>query len=65
MIKNVFEQRGEMFKNIVVPFTDGKRAYNVVANLEKTYKSEGEELIRLMRSRSCWLILMMLERAFA
>ena len=43
---NVFEQRGEMFKNIVVPFTDGKRAYNVVANLEKTYKSEGEELIR-------------------
>ena len=37
MIKNVFEQRGEMFKNIVVPFTDGKRAYNVVANLEKTY----------------------------
>mgnify|MGYP000103854823 CR=1 FL=1 len=35
-----------MFKNIVVPFTDGKRAYNVVANLEKTYKSEGEELIR-------------------
>ena len=46
VIKNVFEQRGEMFKNIVVPFTDGKRAYNVVANLEKTYKSEGEELIR-------------------
>ena len=30
----------------MVPFTDGKRAYNVVANLEKTYKSEGEELIR-------------------
>ena len=46
VIKNVFEQRGEMFKNIVVPFTDGKRAYNVVANLEKTYRSEGEELIR-------------------
>ena len=46
VIKNVFEQRGDMFKNIVVPFTDGKRAYNVVTNLEKAYKTEGEELIR-------------------
>ena len=46
VIKNVFEQRGEMFKNIVVPFTDGKKMYNVVTNLEKAYRSEGEELVR-------------------
>jgi len=46
VIKNVFEQRGDMFKNIVVPFTDGKRAYNVVTSLEKAYKTNGEELIR-------------------
>lgn len=46
VIKNVFEQRGEMFKNIVVPFTDGKRMYNVVTNLEKAYHSGGEELVR-------------------
>ncbi|MBC5621045.1 preprotein translocase subunit SecA [Butyricimonas hominis] len=46
VIKNVFEQRGEMFKNIVVPFTDGKKMYNVVTNLEKAYKTEGEELVR-------------------
>ena len=35
-----------MFKNIVVPFTDGKYMFNVVTNLEKAYRTEGEELIR-------------------
>lgn len=46
VIKNVFESRGEMFKNIVVPFTDGQRMYNVVTNLEKAYRTNGDELIR-------------------
>lgn len=46
MIKNVFEQRGELFKNIIVPFTDGMKMYNVVTNLEKAYHSGGEELVR-------------------
>jgi len=46
VIKNVFEQRGEIFKNIVVPFTDGTHGYNVVTNLEKAYRTEGEELVR-------------------
>lgn len=46
VIKNVFETRGEMFKNIVVPFTDGQRIYNVVTNLEKAYHSQGEDLMR-------------------
>lgn len=46
VIKNVFETRGEMFKNIVVPFTDGQRMYNVVTNLEKAYRSQGEDLMR-------------------
>lgn len=46
VIKNVFEQRGELFKNIIVPFTDGMKMYNVVTNLEKAYHSGGEELVR-------------------
>ncbi|MDL2283008.1 preprotein translocase subunit SecA [Odoribacter sp. OttesenSCG-928-G04] len=46
VIKDVFENRGEMFKNIVVPFTDGIRMYNVVTNLEKAYRSNGEDLMR-------------------
>ncbi len=46
VIKNVFETRGEMFKNIVVPFTDGQKMYNVVTNLEKAYRTGGEDLMR-------------------
>nr|MDE7074317.1 SEC-C domain-containing protein [Odoribacter sp.] len=46
VIKNVFETRGEMYKNIVVPFTDGQKMYNVVTNLEKAYRTNGEELMR-------------------
>ena len=46
VIKNVFENRGDVFKNIVVPFTDGQRVYSVVTNLEKAYRSQGEDLMR-------------------
>lgn len=46
VIQNVFENRGAQFKNIVVPFTDGQKMYNVVTNLEKAYRSNGEDLMR-------------------
>lgn len=46
VIKNVFETRGEMYKNIVVPFTDGVRLFHVVTDLEKAYHTHGEELMR-------------------
>ncbi|MDR2414430.1 MAG: preprotein translocase subunit SecA [Odoribacteraceae bacterium] len=46
VIKNVFETRGEQYKNIVVPFTDGFRTYNVVTNLERAYRTGGEDLVR-------------------
>ncbi len=45
VIKEVFEDQGSSFENIVVPFTDGKRSLQVVAPLEKTYQSEGKALI--------------------
>ena len=46
VIKNVFETRGEMYKNIVVPFTDGVRLFHVVTDLEKAYRTQGEDLMR-------------------
>jgi preprotein translocase subunit SecA len=45
VIKNVFEDPNAHYENIVVPFTDGKKVMQVVANLEKSYNSEGLELI--------------------
>ncbi len=45
IIKDVYENQSDQYKNIVVPFTDGSKTMNVVANLEKSYKTEGKELI--------------------
>tara|TARA_R110002050_G_scaffold290260_1_gene443775 strand:- start:102808 stop:106209 length:3402 start_codon:yes stop_codon:yes gene_type:complete len=45
VIKNVFEDPNAHYENIVVPFTDGKKSMQVVANLEKSYHSQGMELI--------------------
>ncbi len=46
VIKNVFENNARIYQNIVVPFTDGKRYFQVITNLEKAYDTEGKELIR-------------------
>jgi len=46
VIKNVFETKSHQYKNIVVPFTDGKRLYQVVSNLEKAYNNQGKEIAK-------------------
>ncbi|MDC1034024.1 preprotein translocase subunit SecA [Flavobacteriaceae bacterium] len=45
IIKNVYENKGNSFKKIVVPFTDGKKVINIVTDLKKSYESNGENLI--------------------
>ena len=45
VIKNVYENKSNSFKRIVVPFTDGKKVINIVTDLKKSYDSEGENLI--------------------
>lgn len=46
VIKNVYETKGETFKNIVVPIADGQKVFNIITNLEKAYNTAGEELVR-------------------
>ncbi|MBU3821775.1 preprotein translocase subunit SecA [Flavobacteriaceae bacterium XHP0103] len=45
VIKNVYENQGDKFKRIVVPFTDGVKTLNVVTDLEKAYETNGKQLI--------------------
>ena len=45
VIKNVFENEGEKYERIVVPFTDGIKTLQVVTNLKQAYESEGKDLI--------------------
>ncbi|MCX6290224.1 MAG: preprotein translocase subunit SecA [Bacteroidetes bacterium] len=44
-IKDVFENQGATIQNIVVPFSDGMKGIQVVANLKKSYESQGKELV--------------------
>jgi preprotein translocase subunit SecA len=45
VIKNVFENEGDKYERIVVPFTDGTKTLQVVTNLKEAYESEGKELV--------------------
>jgi preprotein translocase subunit SecA len=46
VINQVYEHQREVYENIVVPVSDGTRVFQVLANLEKCYNSEGKELVR-------------------
>jgi preprotein translocase subunit SecA len=45
VIKGVYEDSSKNYDNIVVPFTDGSKAMQVVTNLNEAYRSEGKTLI--------------------
>jgi preprotein translocase subunit SecA len=44
VFKDIRKQQGGHIENVVVPFTDGRRGMQVLANLDKTLSTEGEEL---------------------
>jgi len=44
VIENVFTTQGQVYENIVVPFTDGKKHIQIIANLKKAYNTKGIEL---------------------
>ncbi len=48
IIKNIAVTKGATIRDILVPFTDGKRQIGVAANLEKCITTEGRELIKVM-----------------
>ena len=45
VIKNVYENQGDKFKRIVVPFTDGNKTLQVITDLEKSYQTNGKQLV--------------------
>jgi len=46
VINQVYEHQRQVYENIVVPVSDGTKVYQVLANLENCYSSEGKELVR-------------------
>ena len=46
VIKQVYENQGHMYENILIPITDGKRMYNISCNLKKAYETESKEIVK-------------------
>jgi preprotein translocase subunit SecA len=44
VFRNIRLKQGSHIENVVVPFSDGRKGLNVLANLDKTLKSDGLEL---------------------
>jgi len=44
VIKDVFENQGATYENIVIPFTDGLKTLQVVTNLKEAHESEGKNI---------------------
>ena len=45
VIKQVYEEHGDKFENIMIPITDGKRVYNISCNLKDAYESESKSVV--------------------
>jgi preprotein translocase subunit SecA len=48
VFKNIRSSQGGHIENVVVPFTDGRKGMQVLANLDKTIQTEGKELMAAM-----------------
>ncbi len=48
VFRNIRQQQGNHIENVIVPFTDGRKAMQVLANMEKTLNTEGVELVNAL-----------------
>ena len=52
VIQQVYETKGQMYENILIPITDGKRVYNVSCNLKQAAETQSKEVIREFEKRT-------------
>ena len=48
IVKQVYEKQGNMYKNIAIPVSDGRKVITLSVDLEKAYKSEGREIAKTL-----------------
>jgi len=46
VLQNVFEERGNVVENVVIPFSDGLRGIQVATNLKKAIETGGREVFK-------------------
>ena len=50
-IQYVYETKGQMYENILVPITDGKKVYNIAVNLKAAAESHCKEVVKEFEKR--------------
>ena len=48
VLKNVYENQGSMYENILIPISDGQRIYQISVNLKKAYETQGAEFTKVI-----------------
>ena len=46
VIKQVYENQGQMYERIMVPLTDGRHMYNIACNLQEAYDTECKSVVK-------------------
>ncbi len=46
IIKQVYENQGNIYERIMVPLTDGRKMYNIPCNLKEAYESDSKTIIK-------------------
>jgi len=46
VIKQVYENQGAMYENILIPITDGKRMYQISCNLKEAYDTQSKAIVK-------------------
>ena len=46
IIKQVYENQGQMYERIMVPITDGRKMYNIPCNLREAYETESKSVVK-------------------
>ena len=46
VIKQIYENQGAMYENIMVPITDGRRIYQIASPLKEAYETESHSIVK-------------------
>jgi preprotein translocase subunit SecA len=50
-IQYVYETKGQMYENILIPITDGKKVYNIAVNLKAAAETHCKEVVKEFEKR--------------
>ncbi len=57
VIKQVYENQGKQYENILVPITDGKRMFNVSTHLATAYETGAKEVVKSFEKQTLLYII--------